>query len=144
VLISGWPPNKLTRSAHPFVILKRTFNHVRLLQCGVLVQWHDRTRIEFEQSRGDTSVIRVEHFDLDSWKLGGLPSHFWNINVMRGALRWVFKFDVGMYDLAILCGHGELPTVYWIENASPAYWAKSISESEAKTRLASTNGTYPT
>jgi hypothetical protein len=48
VLIARWPPNELTRSAHPLVILKRTFNYVRLFQCRVFVQWHHGTRIEFE------------------------------------------------------------------------------------------------
>jgi hypothetical protein len=59
VLIAGWPPNELTRPAYPLVILKRTFNDIRLFQCSVLVQRHHSTRIEFEQGRGDTPVSSV-------------------------------------------------------------------------------------
>src|SRR5262249_57976006 len=46
VLVAGWPPDELTRSAHALVVLERALEHERLLQRRVLVQRHHRARIE--------------------------------------------------------------------------------------------------
>src|SRR5579859_7238834 len=52
VPIAGRPPDELARSAFAFVILERAFDHVGLLQCGVLVQRHDGAGRELEQCDG--------------------------------------------------------------------------------------------
>src|SRR5256714_7381932 len=60
MLVAGRPPHELTRPADAFVILDRAFEHERLLERGVLVQWHDRARIELEQGGGDAAVVGIE------------------------------------------------------------------------------------
>src|SRR5690242_6378888 len=43
VLVAGWPPDDLARSGDALVVLERAFEHVGLLERGMLVQRHDRT-----------------------------------------------------------------------------------------------------
>ena len=57
VPVAGRPPHELTRSARALVILEGALEHEGLLQRGVLVQRHDRARIELEQRRGDAAVV---------------------------------------------------------------------------------------
>src|SRR5258708_2806978 len=57
VPVAGRPPDELTGSARALVILEAALEHERLLQRGVLVQRHDRARIELEQGRGDAAVV---------------------------------------------------------------------------------------
>src|SRR5262249_12245490 len=100
VLVAGWPPDELTRSAHAFVVLERALEHERLLQRRVLVQRHHRARIELEQRRGDTAVVGIKHLDSDARELGRLPRHVGDVEIARGQLRRVLGLDVGMHDLA--------------------------------------------
>src|SRR5215471_9879694 len=100
VLVAGWTPNKLTRSAYPFVILKGAFEHEGLLQRGVLMERYDGARIKLEQSCRDATVVGIEHLDLDAVELGLLPRHVGHVEIVRGKLRRVVGFDIGMHDFA--------------------------------------------
>ena len=46
VLITGGAPDELARSAFALVILKRSFDHVGLFECGVFVQRDHGTGFE--------------------------------------------------------------------------------------------------
>ena len=69
VPIASWAPNELAGPAFALMILKRALDHVSLFEGGMLVQGHDSTWFELEQSRGDAAVICIEHLDFDAWKL---------------------------------------------------------------------------
>jgi hypothetical protein len=109
MLIAGRPPDELARAAYALVILDRAFEHIGLLQRGVLVQRHDRSGREPEQRRGDAAVVGIEHLDLDPGELGGLPRHVRDVEIARGELGRILRLDVGMDDLAGLRCHGILP-----------------------------------
>jgi len=102
VPVAGRPPDELTRPARALVILEGALEHERLLQRGVLVQWHDRARIELEQGRGDAAVVAIKHLDPNPREFGRLPRHVGDVEVARGQLRRVLGLDVGVHDLARL------------------------------------------
>ena len=106
VLIAGRPPDELAGAALAFVIFQRAFDHVGLLQRGVLVQWHHGAGLELEQRRGNSVAVGIEHLDLDAGEFGLLPRQVRRIDKVRGAVRRIVGLDVGMHDLAGWRGHG--------------------------------------
>src|SRR6516164_9697714 len=63
VLIAGRAPHELTGPAFAFMVLQRSFDHIGLFECGVLMEWHDGARFELEQGRGDAGAVRIEDLD---------------------------------------------------------------------------------
>src|SRR5580693_5607559 len=105
VLIASRPPDELARSALAFMILKRSFDHVSLLERSMFVQRHDCARLQLEECGGDAVIVGIEHFDLNAWKFGLLPRHAGSVDIMCGAFRWIFRLDIGVHDFAGWRGH---------------------------------------
>src|SRR5205807_9876913 len=97
VPVAGRPPGELTGSARALVILEGALEHERLLQRGVLVQRHDRARIELEQGRGDAAVVAIKHLDPNPRELGRFPPHVGDVEVARSQLRRVLGRRAGVY-----------------------------------------------
>src|SRR5262249_6843132 len=108
VPVAGRPPDELAWSARALVILEGALEHECLLQRGVLVQRHDRARIELEQRRGHAAVVAIEHLDPNPRELGRFPWHVGDVEITRGQLRRVLGPDVGMHDRTGLRWHGSL------------------------------------
>jgi hypothetical protein len=79
--VSGRPPHELAGAAHALMIFQRAFEHIGLLQRGVLVQRHDGARIELEQSRRDAALFGLKHFDPDARKPRLLPRHVGDVEI---------------------------------------------------------------
>ncbi len=88
------------------MIFERAFDHVGLLQRGVLVQRHHGAGLELEQRGGDAVAVGIEHLDLDAGEFGLLPRQVRRIDKVRGALGRIVRLDIGMHDLAGWRGHG--------------------------------------
>ena len=60
VLVAGWAPAELAGAAHTLVVLERAFQHIGLLQRGVLVERHDGARRQLEQRGGSAVIVGIK------------------------------------------------------------------------------------